>query len=235
MDKPVVLTGLNRLGHTPAMQAKDNRMVSKVDILINEDGSMQGTSHTYATGAVGIDYRSEGAGNLDYDDNDLVKSRLAPANETGTGKITTTDPFDLSVPFEEKATFTLDPTANFPGPGAMTIPVGIAHGEIARLGRYKLNANLNFPYACYANVMEERYSLTYPNTTKITRIPADVNYQNKSISYQANYKLTGNKLEVFRRYQSDNTSHVCGAEKITDKLAFFKVLQRDLKGQVFYD
>jgi hypothetical protein len=113
--------------------------------------------------------------------------------------------------------------------------VGIAHGEIARLGRYKLNANLNFPYACYANVMEERYSLTYPNTTKITRIPADVNYQNKSISYQANYKLTGNKLEVFRRYQSDNTSHVCGAEKITDKLAFFKVLQRDLKGQVFYD
>jgi hypothetical protein len=234
MDKPVVLTALNRLGHTPTMQAKDNRVVSKVDIVINEDGSMQGTSHTYATGALGVDYRSEGAGNLDYDDNDLVKSRLAPANETGTGKITTTDPFDLSVPFEEKATFTLDPTANFPGPGAMNIPVGIAHGEIARLGRYKLNANINFPFACYANVMEEHYSLTYPNTTKITRIPADVNYQNNSISYQASYKLTGNKLEVFRRYQSDNLSHVCGPEKIADKQAFFKVLQRDLKGQVFY-
>jgi transglutaminase-like putative cysteine protease len=235
MDKPVVLTGLNRLGHTPAMQAKDNRMVSKVDILIYEDGSMQGTSHTYATGAVGIDYRIEGAGNLDYDDNDLVKSRLAPANETGTGKITTTDPFDLSIPFEEKATFNIDPAANFPGPGAMTIPVGIAHGEIARLGRYKINTNLNFPYACYANIMEEHYSLTYPNTTKITRIPADVNYQNNSISYQASYKLTGNKIEVFRRYQSDNPSHVCGAEKVFEKQAFFKVLQRDLKGQVFYE
>jgi hypothetical protein len=217
------------------MQAKDNKMVSKVDVLINEDGSMQGTSHSYATGAVGIDYRIERAANLDYDDNELAKTRLQPANETGNGKITTTDPFDLSVPFEEKATFTLDPAANFPGPGAMTIPVGIANGEIARLGRYKMNANLNFPYACYANIMEEHYSLTYPNTTKITRIPVDVNYQNKSISYQASYKLTGKKLEVFRRYQSDNTSNVCGAEKINDKLDFFKVLQRDLKGQVFYE
>jgi hypothetical protein len=27
---------------------------------------------------------------------------------------------------------------------------------------------------------------------------------------------------------------VCGAEKIADKQAFFKVLQRDLKGQIFY-
>jgi hypothetical protein len=235
MDKPVVLTGLNRMGHTPKMQSQDNKMISKVDIVINEDGSMQGSSHNYATGAVGIDYRSERAAVLDYDDNELVKIRLQPANETGTGKITTTDPFDLSVPFEEKATFNLDPAANFPGPGAMTIPVGIAHGEIARLGRYKMNANLNFPYTCYANVMEEYYSLTFPNTTKITRIPSDVNYQKNSISYQSSYKLTDNKLEVFRRYQSDNPSHVCGAEKVADKQSFFKVLQRDLKEQVFYE
>jgi hypothetical protein len=235
MDKPVVLTALNQLARTPAMQAKDNRMVSKVDIVINDDGSMQGNSHTYATGTVGIGYRSERAAALDYDDNELVKSRLQPANETGTGKITTTDPFDLSIPFEERAAFNLDPTANFPGPGAMTMPVGIAHGEIATLGRYKVNTNLNFPYACYANIMEDRYSLTFPSSSKITRIPSNINYQNNSISYQANYKLSGNKIEVFRRYQSDNPSHVCGAEKIADKIAFFKVLQRDLKAQVFYE
>jgi hypothetical protein len=83
--------------------------------------------------------------------------------------------------------------------------------------------------------MEEHYSLTYPNTTKITRIPSDVNYQNNSISYQAIYKLADNKLEVFRRYQSDNSSHVCGEEKKADKQLFFKVLQRDLMGQVFYE
>lgn len=235
MDKPVVLTALNQLGRTPALQAKDNTMFVNTTIVINEDGSMQGSSHSYSTGAVGIDYRLERSGTLDAEDDALVKLRLKPAGETGTGKITSTDPFDLSMPYEEKATFTLDPTANFPGPGAMKIPEGVSNSELESMGRYKARDNINFPISCFANTMENRYSLTFPSNTKITRIPADVNYQNNSISYQATYKLTGNNLKVLRRYQSDNPSHVCRAEKIADKQAFFKVLQRDLKGQVFYE
>ncbi|MEI8363619.1 MAG: hypothetical protein WCG35_10435 [Betaproteobacteria bacterium] len=83
--------------------------------------------------------------------------------------------------------------------------------------------------------MEETYTLTFPSNTIIKRIPSDVNYQNTSISYTATYHLYGNKVEVFRRYQVENETHVCDASSNERKLAFFKVLQRDLKSQIFYE
>ena len=235
MDKPVILTALNRMGHTPAMKAEDNLIATKVDIVINDDGSMSGTSHSYMTGAVGIGYRAAQAASSDYEDDLLVKYRLKPEGETGLGKITTSDPFNLAKPFEENATFTLDPTANFPGPGAMKIPVGVTQGELTSLGRSKPKDNAKFPTACYSNTMQESYTLTFPTSTHITRIPTDVNYEYSGISYQATYHLNGNKVEILRRYQSENPSHVCGADRRARKVAFFKVLQRDLKAQVFYE
>lgn len=117
----------------------------------------------------------------------------------------------------------------------MKIPVGVTQGELTSLGRSKPKDNAKFPIACYSNTMQESYSLTFPTSTHITRIPSDVNYEDAEISYQATYRLNGNKVEVFRRYQSENLNHVCGAERSARKLAFFKVLQRDLKAQVFYD
>ena len=235
MDKPVILTALNRMGHTPAMKAEDNLIATKVDIVINDDGSMSGTSHSYMTGAVGIGYRAAQAASADYEDDLLVKYRLKPEGETGLGKITTSDPFNLAKPFEENATFTLDPISNFPGPGAMRIPVGVTQGELTSLGRSKPKDNAKFPIACYSNTMQENYSVTFPTSTHITRIPTDVNYEDSGISYQATYHLNGNKVDVFRHYQSENPNHVCGTDRSARKLAFFKVLQRDLKAQVFYD
>ena len=235
MDKPVILTALNRMGHTPAMEAKDNLIATTVDIVINDDGSMSGISHSYMTGSVGTSYRAAQAAAADYEDDLLVKYRLKPEGETGLGKITTSDPFNLAKPFEENATFTLDPIANFPGPGAMKIPVGVTQGELTSLGRSKPKDNAKFPIACYSNTMQESYSLTFPTSTHITRIPADVNYEDAGISYQATYRLNGNKVEVFRRYQSENPNHVCGTDRSARKQAFFKVLQKDLKSQIFYE
>ena len=235
MDKPVILTALNRMGHTPAMTAMDNLIATTVDIVINDNGSMSGTSHSYMTGAVGISYRAAQAASADYEDDLLVKYRLKPEGETGLGKITTSDPFNLAKPFEEYATFTLDPIANFPGPGAMKIPVGVTQGELTSLGRSKPKDNAKFPLACYSNTMQETYTLTFPTSTHITRIPTDVNYEDASISYQATYRLNGSKVEVARQYQSENPNHVCGTDRSARKLAFFKVLQRDLKSQIFYD
>jgi transglutaminase-like putative cysteine protease len=235
MDKPVILTALNRIGHTPKMKAQDNLMATKVDITISNDGSMTGTSHSKMTGAVEVDFRGVQAGQADFEDEALAKYRLSSFGETGLGKITASDPYNLSKPFEESVTFSLDPTSNFPGPGAISVPVGLAEGSIARLGKNKPRDAIKFSTACYSNTMEETYTLTFPSSTRITRIPSDVNFKNASISYTATYHLVGNKVEVFRRYQAENETHVCDASSNDRKLAFFKVLQRDLKSQIFYD
>ena len=235
MDKPVILTALGRIGHTPKMNAKDNLIATKVDITIEKNGSMTGTSHSRMTGAIEVTFRGVQSAEAGTEDEELARHRLNPVGETGLGKITAGDPFNLAKPFEESTTFTLDPNSNFPGPGAMKIPVGITEGSIARLGRNKPRDTIKFPTACYSNTMEETYTLTFPTNTHITRIPTDVNYQNDSISYKATYRLNDTKVEVFRRYQLENASHVCDASSNARKLAFFKVLQRDLKSQIFYD
>ncbi len=235
MDKPVILTALGRIGHTPKMKAKDNLIATKVDITIAKDGSMRGTSHSRMTGAIEVTFRGVQSAEAGTEDEELARHRLNPVGETGLGKITAGDPFNLAKPFEESTTFTLDPNSNFPGPGAMKIPVGITEGSIARLGRNKPRDTIKFPTACYSNTMEETYTLNFPTNIHITRIPTDVNYQNASISYKATYRLNDNKVEVFRRYQLENSSHVCDASSNARKLAFFKVLQRDLKSQIFYD
>ena len=235
MDKPVILTALNRMGHTPKMKAQDNLIATKVDITIANDGSMTGTSHSNMTGAVEVDFRGVQAGQADFEDEALAKYRLSSFDETGLGKVNASDPYNLSKPFEESVTFSLDPTSNFPGPGAMRVPVGLAEGSIARLGKNKPRDVIKFPTACYSNTMEETYTLNFPTNTHIAHIPVDVNYQNASISYKATYRLNANKVEVFIRYQLENSSHVCDASSNERKLAFFKVLQRDLKSQIFYD
>ena len=235
MDKPVILTALGRIGHTPKMIAKDNLIATKVDITIAKDGSMRGTSHSRMTGAIEVNFRGVQSAEAGTEDEELARHRLNPVGETGLGKITAGDPFNLAKPFEESTTFTLDANSNFPGPGAMKIPVGITEGSIARLGRNKPRDTIKFPTACYSNTMEETYTLTFPSNTHITRIPTDVNYENASISYRATYRLNDNKVEVFRRYQAENETHVCDASSNARKLAFFKVLQRDLKSQIFYD
>ena len=47
--------------------------------------------------------------------------------------------------------------------------------------------------------------------------------------------VSGSLTRVFRRYKAENETHVCDASSNERKLAFFKVLQRDLKSQIFYE
>jgi transglutaminase-like putative cysteine protease len=235
MDKPVILTALSRMGQTPKMKAQDNLITTKVDIVIADDGSMTGTSNSKMTGAIEVKYRNEASEEAGFEDEALAKYRLSSFGETGLGKITASDPFNLGKPFQESTTFTLDPTSNFPGHGAIRVPVGLAEGSIAMLGGSKPRDVITFPISCHSNTMEETYTLTFPDNTHITSIPEDVNYQNASISYKATYRLNANKVDIFRRYQIENASHVCDASSNERKLAFFKVLQRDLKSQIFYD
>jgi hypothetical protein len=235
MDKPVILTALGRIGHTPKMKAHDNLIATKIDIIIANDGSMTGTSHSKMTGAIEVEFRGVQVEQADFEDEALAKYRLSSFGESGLGKVAASDPYNLSKPFEESTTFTLDPMSNFPGPGALKVPVGLAAGAIAKLGKHKPRDVIKFPIVCYSNTMEETYTLAFPSNTAITRIPSNVNYQNASISYTATYHLNGNKVEVFRRYQVENETHVCDASSNERKLAFFKVLQRDLKSQIFYE
>lgn len=235
MDKPVILTALNKIGHTPIPKADENVITTNVHIRIKEDGSMVGDSRGYMTGYWNDSFRASASDSKDMDDIDRVRSRLVPYGETGIGKIVETNPSDLSKPFVENSMFTLDPKSNFPGPGAINIPVGVTIASIASMAKTKPSEKLNFPSICYSKTMIENYTLKFPSNSKIKRIPSNVDYKKSPFKYQASYQLKGDEVMVRRLFQSNHKSSLCDANTNNAKKDFFKVLQKDLRGQIFYD
>jgi len=235
MDKPVILTSLGKLGHTPRPKTHENIVTSDVHIRIKEDGSMVGDARGTVTGFYNNDYRASASDNQGRDDIEKVTSRLRAFGETGVGKIIETNPSDLTVPFVENSTFTLDPKSNFPGPGAMTIPVGVVISSIYSSVNKKPSDSLRFSSICYSKALIENYTLKFPSNAKIKLIPNNVDFKKGQIKYQATYQLKGDEVKVKRVFESNHKSSVCDENFHEIRKDTFQVLQRDLRSQIFYE
>ncbi len=235
MDKPVVLTALGKLGHTPIPKANKNVIRNDVFIRIKDDGSMVGEAQGSVTGYFNNSYRNYASEDEGRDDLERVKERLKPQGEIGVGKITETNPSDLTTPFVENTHFTLDPKSNFPGPGAITVPVGVVILTMASMVREKPNETLKYPAIAYSKTMIDNYTLRFPSNVKIKRIPNNVNFKNALYHYQASYQLKGDEVKVSRIFESNHKSSVSGPNFGESRNAVFKVLQRDLRSQIFYE
>jgi len=234
MDKPVILTTLNKIGHTPIPRAEDNVIKSNVVMTINKDETISGNSESTVTGYYNQTVRSRELNSKDADDKDRIDERLRDG-ETGSGKISTSNPLDLSKPFVEQATFSLDSKSNIPGPGAMVIPFGIKLTNLNTLIFERPKDTLMFPSICASKIYEENYKITFPENTKITKVPSNIEYKNPNIEYKATYHLESNTLNVSRIFQSQHKSSVC-ADNFNDlRKEAVKVIQRDLRSQIFYD
>jgi hypothetical protein len=235
MDKPVILTALNKMGHTPILRAEDNSITANVEITINNDGTMLGKAESKVTGYFNDNARAHESNAQGIDDQDRVDSRLSRNGETGTGHITASDPSDLSKPFVEKTTFLLDAKSNFPGPGAITLPVGIKLNGLITLVTEKPRDVVRYPSTCSSKSFEENYTLIFPEKTKITHVPSNVDYKNARIQYKAVYSLKGNIVKVNRSFKSQHDSSVCADDFNELRKDAVSVIQRDLRSQIFYN
>ncbi len=235
MDKPVLLTGLNKIGHTPSPTPKDHTITTNVKITIENDGTIYGKSHSALSGYFNSIYRARASNEQGVSDSERIRRRLGSYGETGDGTITASDPTDLNKPFTEDATFQIDPKSNFPGPGAMTIPVGVTLTSINGLGKDKPLKKEKFPAICYSKTMVETYTLVFPKNVKVTKIPPNLDYKKGSIHYKASYKQDGDKIYALRAFLSDHAGSLCEAGFNDVRKEFFKVVQRDLRSQIFYE
>ena len=233
LDKPVVLTGLSKMGHTPKMKKEDYIVVSDVEMKVNDDGSIDGSSHNQFKGSAEAYYRSTRIKHAEEDEQLTINRILERNGETGTGKITTTDPLDTDIPFTVDAKFKLDPVVNLSGPAAMRIPIGVGSGEIEGESKSKPIEKRRFPYVWYPSIFKENYVLDFPTKTKITRIPENVSFHKGDVAYDAKYRLEGNKLYVSRSLEESHNGEVVQPDEDIYEKEFVLVLQKDLRSQVF--
>ena len=235
MDKPVLLTKLAKVGRTPKPKKEDSEMATGISMQIEKDGRITGKAHTmyFGSAAISARYKYEGA-ETTYSEK-LVKNQLAKFRQTGEGKITTSYVYDLDKPFTTDTEFTLDAIANVPGPGAMTVPVGLAPGELAAIASDRPPEKFTVPYICSTRMVGESYQIRFPNNTKVTRIPPNVSYKKAGIEYEATYNEVKNNIFVMRKLAIQRPGAVCQPEELQKWKDFYQVFIKDIRGQIFYE
>ena len=235
VDKPTLLTKLQKLGRTPKAKKEDNQTVTGINMTIGKDGQIKGKAHTKYFGSAEISarYKYEGV-ETTYADK-FVKNQLAKFRQTGEGKISTSYVYDLDKPFTSDTEFTLDAIANVPGPGAITVPVGLAPGELAMIANDRPPEKFTKPYTCSTRMVGEAYQITFPSNTKVTRIPPDMTYEKAGLKYESTYTERNNSLLITRKLAVQRAGAVCQPAELQNWRDFYQVFIKDMRGQIFYE
>jgi len=233
--KPTVLAALKKIGNTPAMKASENIVRTIVKFKIQSDGKIDGISTVAVSGPIETSYRENQVSNVGKDDGKIAAEMLSAYGETGTGRLQFTMPNSFDERYEENGIFTLDPIANFPGPAAMTIPVGLTQGRIYSISKDKPLETRKYPYSCFGRTYLDFYTIEFPKKTRITRIPNNIAYNKDGLIYKAIYKKKNNIINVTREMILDDKRMFCEAKREEQKHAFFNVLQKDIRSQIFYE
>jgi hypothetical protein len=117
----------------------------------------------------------------------------------------------------------------------MTIPVGLTEGKIYLTAHSKPLQKREFPYQCYGRTYEDDYSLEFPENTKITKIPSNIKFSKDGLSYEASYIKQGRIILIKRKLIAENEKMSCAPENEDRKKEFYKVLQQDIRSQIFYE
>jgi transglutaminase-like putative cysteine protease len=234
MDKPTVLTALDRLGRTPPMRADQNVVRTDIDMMIRPDGTIEGHTSASITGVLESESRASRFYAQSSAEAEVVKKLLYRFNETGSGSLDYPDPTVLDQSFWVKSSFRLDPVTNFPGPGALMTPVGLAPGGIATLGTNKPIEQREWQYPCVSRLLEDSYRIEFPATAVLGELPKGVTYSQAGMHYQSTYEKSGHSVVVHRKLEVQRPSDTCSPQDNEEWKAFHAVLQRDLRSQVFY-
>ncbi len=234
LDKPTVLTALGRIGHTPRMSAQGNTTHSTQTLTIEPDGTLAGTSRTQLSGVPEVESRYNRFEEASTDEEKVVRDQLYRFSETGTGTLKHAVPNDLDAPYWIESTFRLDPVSNFPGPGALKVPVGLSTGSLAALAVTQPLARRRNAYPCQSQHIDEHYDIAFPPGAVITHIPDAVIYNEGGIEYRSSYVRKDAMVTVHRVLVEQHPGSVCTPQDHEAWKRFFAVLQRDLRGQVMY-
>lgn len=236
VGKTTLLTALNKIGKTPKLSPDNNRIITSINIKILPNGDMQGTSQTNYKGNREIAARYKYEGHVTTRAEKMVEDHLYKFRQTGSGKFQTTNVFDLDTPFTLNTEFKLDPITNFPGPGAMTVPVGLSPGNITLISFNKPKDKFYFPYECTSGYIEENTTLEFPKKTKVTNIPKSIKFQEKGTEYTSTYqKISDNKLQIKRTLKLNKPSMVCQPDELKYWQNMYQVIKKDLRSQIFYE
>ena len=178
-------------------------------IRITDDGFANGDANIVATG--GLEFLNRTALSPAPPGRIRVRQLMfARSGQVGRATLAAGDPRDLDRPLTIDTTFLLPQVMNLPGPGALTIPAGIA----SPVSIESIAAELGPPsraqrYVCGAYAKVETTDLTLPEGVKVQTLPRNVPVTDSLGAYRATYTREGPTIQLRGQLVSNPLSAVC--------------------------
>ena len=238
-DKPTLLAALKKIGRTPNSSADKNKTITHSKIVIAKDGQATGKTKTEYFGENEYLARRRFQGYKGQGKESMVRNHLNNFNEAGLGTYQPSDVYALDIPFVVTSEFSISSMSNFPGPGAMTIPMGLAPGTLTLSGYANQDFYATRPFVCSSFSFEENYEIVFDPAIKINRVPSGLVYRHEGngteMVYQSSYSREGQTIRVTRSLRTQNPGRVCQPQSMDDVEALYKVNRQDILSQIFYE
>jgi Domain of Unknown Function with PDB structure (DUF3857)/Transglutaminase-like superfamily len=231
--KQTLLTGLGKLGATPARKENIEATKSTVKMTIAADGTLTGKSSTISTGNIEANFRARLASIPAGQEDKWVTSWVRRAGPQATGKIIKSDARDLSKPLEFAVEFEVKDAVALDSPGAFAIPKGLTEFSIADIAnRATLIDKRTTPFACSADTQVEEFEIALPEKTKILALPNAVKFEGKTIRFESTYRQQNNVIYATRKVVHSRSAEVCPPEMWQEKEELSVVIARDARAQI---
>jgi hypothetical protein len=198
-DKTVVLaTATGEIAKTPPQHPADNRYSMRSRIEMAADGSLSGQATIVPS--ANLEVRARAWITQQSSPRSYAERLLSDTPEGGFGRFETSDPRDLTRPFEMRATWHSPRAVTFDGREAfLTVPVGPdVNSVLSYRDDLSDDGPRRHPMLVSAGDNEWATTLALPPGVLASRLPHDVTFANAAGSYVAHYERKGREVTVSR-------------------------------------
>ncbi|HTO41284.1 MAG TPA: DUF3857 and transglutaminase domain-containing protein [Rhizomicrobium sp.] len=230
--KPVLHTGTGVLGHTPALSAASEIVVSKTSIQIQDDGNAKGATLVSAAGSSGIALRALMSSLLPGMDANYIRETVPGASD---GTLEKGDPNTLSDPYVMATRYSLSNATPLPGPGAVSFSIG-HHPFSLPLAISAALPVRKSDYVCGSLNLTDETTITFPASHIITSIPKSKSLAAEDMVLTATYERDGeNGVKATRTLVIDHKQATCSADYYNRVRPQLIAMNAMLNAQVLYD
>jgi transglutaminase-like putative cysteine protease len=209
VNKPVLLTGLGTLAHTPgpSVFASSIQMVSVVRV--HADGSADGDTRVTTTGPFAIAVRAMMDAILPGSDSQFIRSAVAGATD---GTLDRGDPTNLSDPYAVALHYELTSAVNIPGPGAVSLWLGYHPFSMPAALAPSLPVRSK-DYMCSSFTATDEETITLPEGDALTNLPKPAQIDAEGLSLTVMFEKVGPEtIHVIRTLRAQHPTLVCDAD-----------------------
>lgn len=233
-DKFVVVTRTGETRRTPPNGPAPERYVSRHDLTINADGSIDGTSTITPGGGNIADVRSIAAGTPNRDPAELAGTMMRNNGSPGSGTVSFPDPLAPAAAIRITGRWHIDDAINADGPGAVRLPYAIALETIAGVASGAARLAPTVPAVCGAVSLVEYFTVRFPKELTIVALPKPARQDNPTISYASDWVRDGQTVSVTRSYASHYPGRTCSPETLIAAQQAKRVIAKDVAAQIVY-